>query len=141
MKIKTGYPFRTIKLKDELAHGDNNGLDIPVRLLEPIKKQSHSISYDNFCQLASMIAAEVTGGCDVRFHPGGRLVMPAKKISVIYTLLVVVVVFFFLFVIRSFFVLILCKFYLVGFFTQRIHLGFNSVFKLFMLDKKLCFLL
>ncbi|RZC75611.1 hypothetical protein C5167_051098 [Papaver somniferum] len=82
----TGYPFRTIKLKDELAHGDNNGLDIPVRLLEPIKKQSHSISYDNFCQLASMIAAEVTGGCDVRFHPGGRAAateMSSKKSEVI----------------------------------------------------------
>ncbi|KAI3980505.1 hypothetical protein MKX01_008922 [Papaver californicum] len=70
VKTKTGGPFGTMKLKDELAHGANNGLDIAVRLLEPIKEQFPSITYADFYQLAGVIAVEVTGGPDVPFHPG-----------------------------------------------------------------------
>ncbi|KAD4982638.1 hypothetical protein E3N88_19309 [Mikania micrantha] len=43
-KVSTGIgcvsllsPFGTMRYKDELGHGANNGLDIAVRLLEPIK--------------------------------------------------------------------------------------------------------
>ncbi|KAI3905046.1 hypothetical protein MKX01_017292 [Papaver californicum] len=59
-----------MKLKDELAHGANNGLDIAVRLLEPIKEQFPSFTHVDFYQLAGIIAVEVTGGPDVPFHPG-----------------------------------------------------------------------
>lgn len=35
----------------ELAHGANNGLDIAVRLLEPIKEQFPIISFADFYQV------------------------------------------------------------------------------------------
>ena len=37
VQSRTGGPFGTMRHKGELAHGANNGLDIAVRLLEPIK--------------------------------------------------------------------------------------------------------
>lgn len=67
---KTGGPFGTMRFKEELGHGANNGLDIAVRLLEPIKEQFPTISYADFYQLAGVVAVEVTGGPDVPFHPG-----------------------------------------------------------------------
>ncbi|KAE8678932.1 L-ascorbate peroxidase 1, cytosolic [Hibiscus syriacus] len=39
-QTKTGGPFDTLKHAAELGHSANNGLDIAVRLLEPIKDQS-----------------------------------------------------------------------------------------------------
>ena len=50
-KTKTGGPFGTIKHPAELAHGANNGLDIAVRLLEPLKEQFPIISYADFYQV------------------------------------------------------------------------------------------
>ncbi|KAL6200042.1 hypothetical protein ACLB2K_029824 [Fragaria x ananassa] len=70
VKTKTGGPFGTMKQSAELAHGANNGLDIAVRLLEPIKEQFPILSYADFYQLAGVVAVEVTGGPDVPFHPG-----------------------------------------------------------------------
>ncbi len=70
VKTKTGGPFGTIKNPEELAHGANNGLDIAVRLLGPIKEQFPTISYADFYQLAGVVAVEVTGGPEVPFHPG-----------------------------------------------------------------------
>ncbi|KAL9264526.1 L-ascorbate peroxidase, cytosolic-like protein [Drosera capensis] len=80
VKSKTGGPFGTIKHPDELAHGANNGLDIAVRLLEPIKEQFPILSYADFYQvveieieidvLAGVVAVEVTGGPEIPFHPG-----------------------------------------------------------------------
>jgi L-ascorbate peroxidase len=70
VKTKTGGPFGTMKHKEELAHAANNGLDIAVRLLEPIKEQFPILSYADFYQLAGVVAVEVTGGPDVPFHPG-----------------------------------------------------------------------
>ncbi|XP_072975406.1 L-ascorbate peroxidase, cytosolic [Typha angustifolia] len=67
---KTGGPFGTMKHSAELAHGANNGLDIAVRLLEPIKEQFPILSYGDFYQLAGVVAVEVTGGPEVPFHPG-----------------------------------------------------------------------
>ena len=67
---KTGGPFGTMRHKAELAHGANNGLDIAVRLLEPIKEQFSILSYADFYQLAGVVAVEVTGGPEVPFHPG-----------------------------------------------------------------------
>lgn len=39
----------------ELAHGANNGLDIAVRLLEPIKEQFPILSYADFYQVQEVI--------------------------------------------------------------------------------------
>ncbi|PIA32064.1 hypothetical protein AQUCO_04600020v1 [Aquilegia coerulea] len=70
VKTKTGGPFGTMKHVAELDHGANNGLDIAVRLLEPIKEQFPILSYADFYQLAGVVAVEVTGGPEVPFHPG-----------------------------------------------------------------------
>jgi len=50
-KTKTGGPFGTMKQAAELSHGANNGLDIAVRLLEPIKEQFPTLSYADFYQV------------------------------------------------------------------------------------------
>ncbi len=42
-----------MKHASELAHEANNGLDIAVRLLEPIKEQFPTISYADFYQVPS----------------------------------------------------------------------------------------
>ncbi|XP_050209491.1 L-ascorbate peroxidase, cytosolic [Mercurialis annua] len=70
VKTKSGGPFGTIKHGAELAHNANNGLDIAVRLLEPLKEQFPMISYADFYQLAGVVAVEITGGPEIPFHPG-----------------------------------------------------------------------
>ncbi|XP_039041450.1 L-ascorbate peroxidase 1, cytosolic-like [Hibiscus syriacus] len=70
VKTKTGGPFGTMKQPTELAHGANNGLDIAVRLLEPIKEQLPILSYADFYQLAGVVAVGITGGPEIPFHPG-----------------------------------------------------------------------
>lgn len=55
VKTKTGGPFGTMKHPAELAHGANNGLDIAVRLLEPIKEQFPILSYGDFYQVLNTI--------------------------------------------------------------------------------------
>ncbi|EFJ31731.1 hypothetical protein SELMODRAFT_144791 [Selaginella moellendorffii] len=67
---KTGGPFGTMKLAEELGHTANNGLDIAVKLLQPIKDQFPILSYGDFYQLAGVVAVEVTGGPEIPFHPG-----------------------------------------------------------------------
>ncbi|XP_044483591.1 L-ascorbate peroxidase, cytosolic-like isoform X3 [Mangifera indica] len=62
VKTKIGGP--------ELAHDANNGLDIAVRLLKPIKEQFPILTYADFYQLAGVVAVEVTGGPEIPFHPG-----------------------------------------------------------------------
>ncbi|MDK0764183.1 hypothetical protein P5E87_15640, partial [Clostridium perfringens] len=52
---KTGGPFGTMKNPAEQAHGANAGLDIAVRLLEPIKEHFPSLSYADFYQLAGVV--------------------------------------------------------------------------------------
>ncbi|KAF2542510.1 hypothetical protein F2Q68_00033026 [Brassica cretica] len=69
-KTKTGGPFGTIRLPRELADDANNGLDIAVRLLEPIKDLFPILSYADFYQLAGVVAVEITGGPEIPFHPG-----------------------------------------------------------------------
>lgn len=51
VKSKTGGPFGTMRYKAELDHGANNGLDIAVRLLEPIKEQFPILSFGDFYQV------------------------------------------------------------------------------------------
>ncbi|KAF3679341.1 L-ascorbate peroxidase 1, cytosolic [Capsicum annuum] len=86
---KTRGPFGTMTLKAEQAHVANTGIDIALRLLEPIKEQFPILSYADFHQLAGVVAVEVTGGPDVPFYPGrmekpeppveGRLPDPTKR--------------------------------------------------------------
>ncbi|GAB2233700.1 hypothetical protein Droror1_Dr00002929 [Drosera rotundifolia] len=70
VQSKTGGPFGTMRHKLEQSHAANNGLEIAVRLLEPIKEQVPVLSYADFYQLAGVVAVEVTGGPEVPFHPG-----------------------------------------------------------------------
>ncbi|KAK9733421.1 hypothetical protein RND81_04G067300 [Saponaria officinalis] len=70
MHSKTGGPFGTIRNTHELSHEANNGLDVAVRLLEPIKEQFPILSYADLYQLAGVVAVEVTGGPEIDFHPG-----------------------------------------------------------------------
>ncbi|KAM7264113.1 hypothetical protein ACFE04_001796 [Oxalis oulophora] len=70
VETKTGGPFGTIRHPDELAHGANNGLDIAVRLLEPVREQFQILSCADFDQLAGVVAVEITGGPEIPFHPG-----------------------------------------------------------------------
>jgi L-ascorbate peroxidase len=71
-KSKTGGPFGTIRNAEELAHGANAGLDIAVKLLQPIKDQFPIITYADFYQLAGVVAVEITGGPTIPFHPGRK---------------------------------------------------------------------
>ncbi|OAY51691.1 L-ascorbate peroxidase, cytosolic isoform X2 [Manihot esculenta] len=70
VKTNTGGPFGTMRHAAEQGHAANNGLDIAVRLLEPIKEQFPILSYADFYQLAGVVAVEITGGPDIPFHPG-----------------------------------------------------------------------
>ncbi|OAY37928.1 L-ascorbate peroxidase, cytosolic isoform X1 [Manihot esculenta] len=70
VKTKTGGPFGTMRHAAEQGHAANNGLDIAVRLLEPIKQQFPILAYADFYQLAGVVAIEITGGPEVPFHPG-----------------------------------------------------------------------
>uniref|UniRef100_A0A7N0V123 L-ascorbate peroxidase n=1 Tax=Kalanchoe fedtschenkoi TaxID=63787 RepID=A0A7N0V123_KALFE len=67
---KTGGPFGTMRFPAEQGHGANAGLNIAVRLLEPIKEQFPILSYGDFYQLAGVVAVEITGGPEIPFHPG-----------------------------------------------------------------------
>lgn len=51
VKTRTGGPFGTMKNAAELAHEANRGLDIAVKLLEPIKEQVPILSYGDFYQV------------------------------------------------------------------------------------------
>ncbi|KAL1545877.1 L-ascorbate peroxidase 1, cytosolic [Salvia divinorum] len=76
VKTKTGEPFGTIRNNQELAHGANNGLDIVVRLLEPIKQQFPTLNYANFYKLVGVVAVEVIRGPEIPFYPGRPIFLP-----------------------------------------------------------------
>ncbi|KAK4753803.1 hypothetical protein SAY87_001907 [Trapa incisa] len=61
----------TMRYPAELARGGaNNGLDIAIKLLEPIKEQFPILSFVDFYKLAGVVAVEVTGGPEIPLHPG-----------------------------------------------------------------------
>eukprot|EP00475_Leptophrys_vorax_P002669 TRINITY_DN114_c0_g1_i1.p1 TRINITY_DN114_c0_g1~~TRINITY_DN114_c0_g1_i1.p1 ORF type:complete len:250 (-),score=37.72 TRINITY_DN114_c0_g1_i1:151-900(-) len=70
VKSRTGGPFGTIRLKEELAHGANAGLKWAVDVLEPVKTKFPILSYGDLYQLAGVVAVEVTGGPEIAFNPG-----------------------------------------------------------------------
>ena len=51
MSSKTGGPFGTMKNPAEQAHGANAGLDIAVRMLEPVKEEFPILSYVDLYQV------------------------------------------------------------------------------------------
>lgn len=55
MSSKTGGPFGTMRHKAEQGHEANNGLEIAVRLLEPIKEQFPILSYGDFYQVSFIL--------------------------------------------------------------------------------------
>lgn len=59
VSTKTGGPFGTMRLQEELGHGANNGLDIAIRLLEPIREQFPILSYADFHQVYSLTSTPV----------------------------------------------------------------------------------
>lgn len=67
MNTKTGGPFGTIRHPDELAHEANNGLDIAVRLLEPIKQQFPILSYADFYQVMIIYIQLLTAENDLLY--------------------------------------------------------------------------
>lgn len=48
---KTGGPYGTMRLQEELNHAANAGLDIALRLIEPIRVQFPILSYADFHQV------------------------------------------------------------------------------------------
>lgn len=58
VKTKTGGPFGTMRHSAELAHGANNGLDISLRLLEPIREQFPILSHADFYQVRILVPLE-----------------------------------------------------------------------------------
>lgn len=56
----------------EKGHGANNGLNVAMDLLEPIKKQFPAISYADLYQLASVVGIEFSGGPKIPFKMGRR---------------------------------------------------------------------
>ena len=63
VKTKTGGPFGTMKHPAELAHAANSGLEIAVRLLEPIKEQFPIISYGDFYQVPFLFTIQFYSYC------------------------------------------------------------------------------
>lgn len=66
----SGGPNASIRFQPEKGHGANNGLDIAMDLLEPIKSKFPDISYADLYQLASVVAVEYCGGPKIPFRLG-----------------------------------------------------------------------
>ncbi|CAN8062241.1 unnamed protein product [Agarophyton chilense] len=66
----TGGANASIRFTPEKSHGANNGLNIAMDLLEPIKQQYPDISYADLYQLASVAAIEYSGGPKIPFRMG-----------------------------------------------------------------------
>ncbi|KAI0565713.1 Ascorbate Peroxidase APX2 [Gracilaria domingensis] len=69
---KTGGANASIRFGPEKSHGANNGLNIAMDLLEPIKQEFPDISYADLYQLASVAAIEFAGGPKVPFQMGRK---------------------------------------------------------------------
>ncbi|CDF32149.1 Ascorbate Peroxidase, APX2 [Chondrus crispus] len=66
----TGGANASIRYLPEKGHAANNGLNIAMDLLEPIKAQFPAISYADLYQLASVVGIEHSGGPKVPFRMG-----------------------------------------------------------------------
>lgn len=68
----TGGANASIRFGPEKGHGANNGLNIAMDLLQPIKSAHPDISYADLYQLASVVAIEFSGGPSVPFRLGRK---------------------------------------------------------------------
>lgn len=59
VQTKTGGPFGTIRDPAVLAHEANKGLDIAVRILEPIKEQFPILSYADLYQVHTLLPVPI----------------------------------------------------------------------------------
>ena len=71
----------TIRFKEELAHGNNAGLDKMVALLEPVKSKHPSISYADMYAYAGKVAIEEMGGPTLQFKYGRVDEMDPSKVT------------------------------------------------------------
>ncbi|KAK9902887.1 hypothetical protein WJX75_009798 [Coccomyxa subellipsoidea] len=62
----------SIRIKKELTHEGNKGLQHAVDLLKPIKEKYPNLTYADFFQLAGMLAVEAAGGPVIPFTPGRK---------------------------------------------------------------------
>ncbi|GAB4845445.1 L-ascorbate peroxidase 1, cytosolic [Ancistrocladus abbreviatus] len=56
----------------EHSHGHCDRLEIAVKLLQPIEEEFSMLSYSDICQLAGVVALELSGGPRIPFHPGRK---------------------------------------------------------------------
>lgn len=69
-KDNTGGANASIRFKTENSHGANNGLNIAMDLLAPIKTAYPQISYADLFQLSSVAGIEYSGGPVIPFRMG-----------------------------------------------------------------------
>jgi L-ascorbate peroxidase len=67
---KPGGATASIRFKPELGHAANNGLDIALNLLNPIKEEVPDMSWSDLIQLGSAVAIEHAGGPHVPLRFG-----------------------------------------------------------------------
>ena len=67
---KPGGATASIRFRPELGYGANNGLDIALGLLQPIKDAFPSMSWADVIQLASVVAVEHAGGPHIPLRLG-----------------------------------------------------------------------
>lgn len=68
----SGGANASIRFSAEKGHDANNGLNIAMDLLKPIKANFPGISYADLYQLASIVAIEFSGGPKIPFRLGRR---------------------------------------------------------------------
>lgn len=66
----SGGANASIRFQPEKGHGANNGLNIAMDLLQPIKEKFPQISYADLFQLSSVVGVEFSGGPVIPFQMG-----------------------------------------------------------------------
>ncbi|KAL4525055.1 hypothetical protein Ndes2437B_g03197 [Nannochloris sp. 'desiccata'] len=75
---KPGGATASIRFKPELGYGANNGLDVALNLLNPIKDEVPEMSWADLIQLSSAVAIEHAGGPHIPLKLG-RLDAQSKE--------------------------------------------------------------
>ncbi|WIA43888.1 hypothetical protein OEZ86_010299 [Tetradesmus obliquus] len=75
---KAGGATGSIRLKPEIGHGANAGLQAAIDLMEPIKATYPAVSYADLYQMASAVAVEVAGGPKLAMRYGRKDVNDPK---------------------------------------------------------------
>ncbi|KAF6256178.1 L-ascorbate peroxidase [Scenedesmus sp. NREL 46B-D3] len=69
---RAGGATGSIRLKPEIGHGANAGLQAAIDLVEPIKAKYPDVSYADLYQMASAVAIEVAGGPKLAMRYGRK---------------------------------------------------------------------